>query len=66
LYEKYSKLDRNADGLLTYAEFMKLGKDMKVFPTVISSQDYIYIFKTIMKQKTLEEVGKKHDSILDI
>jgi Ca2+-binding EF-hand superfamily protein len=66
LYEKYSKLDRNADGLLTYAEFMRLGKDMKVFPTVISSQDYIYIFKTIMKQKTLEEVGKKHDSILDI
>lgn len=66
MYEKYSKLDRNADGLLTYAEFMKLGKDMKVFPTVISSQDYIYIFKTIMKQKTLEEVGKKHDSILDI
>ena len=66
MYEKYSKLDRNADGLLTYAEFMRLGKDMKVFPTVISSQDYIYIFKTIMKQKTLEEVGKKHDSILDI
>ena len=66
LYEKYAKLDRTADGLLTYAEYMRIGKELKVFPSVITSQDYIYIFKTMMKQKKLEEAGKKHDSILDI
>jgi len=48
-YDKHAKLDRNADGLLTYQEYMKLGKEIKIYPGIISSQDYIYIYKTMMK-----------------
>lgn len=57
LYDKYAKLDRNADGLLTYAEYMRIGKELRVYPSLVSSQDYIYIFKTMMKQKKLEEAN---------
>jgi len=37
LYDKWAKLDRTADGLLTYAEYMRLGKEMKVYPNLVSS-----------------------------
>jgi hypothetical protein len=51
LYQKQAMLDRSADGLLTYAEYMRFGKEQKIYPNVLTSQDYIYIFKTMMKQK---------------
>ena len=66
LYDKWVKLDRNADGLLTYAEYMHLGKELKVYPNLVTSQDYIYIYKTMMKEKKQTEGKVQHDSILDI
>lgn len=36
-YEKWAKLDRNADGLLTYAEYMRIGKELKIYPNLVSS-----------------------------
>jgi hypothetical protein len=65
-YDKWAKLDRSADGLLTYAEYMHLGKEMKVYPNLVSSQDYIYIYKTLMKEKKQTDGKAPHDSILDV
>ena len=45
---------------------MRSGKEQKIYPNVITSQDYIYIFKTMMKQKKLTDGKAPHDSILDI
>jgi hypothetical protein len=66
LYEKWAKLDRSADGLLTYAEYMRLGKDLKVYPSLVTSQDYIYIYKTIMKEKKQTEGLTQKESLLDV
>jgi hypothetical protein len=30
-------LDRSADGLLTYAEYMRFGKELKIYPNVLTS-----------------------------
>lgn len=65
-YDKQAKLDPNAGGLLSYNEYMRMGKVMNIYPGLISSQDYIYIYKTLMKDKKKAGVATTHDSVLDI
>lgn len=73
-YDKHAKADPATQGLLTYAEYMKIGKINALYPTILTSQDYIYVYKTQMKvkkqtekEKQIQQVAQKIDhSVLDI
>jgi len=36
---------------LSYNSYLKLGNKLSITPAIISSQDFIYIYKTIMRSK---------------
>jgi hypothetical protein len=36
-YDKYAKADPATQGLLTYAEYMKIGKLHALYPTIVTS-----------------------------
>lgn len=43
-----------------------MGKKLKLFPDVVSSQDYIYVYKTMMKAKKLQEKEVKYETLQDV
>jgi len=70
--EMYSKLDGVAikDGQVTlsYNAYMNMGKKLKLYPSIVSSQDYIYVYKTMMKvkMKAEKEGLVKYDTLQDV
>ena len=46
LYDKYAKADPATQSLLTYNDYMKFGKTYGLYPAILSSLDFIYVYKT--------------------
>ncbi len=52
---------------MSYNAYMKMGQKLQLFPTsVVSGQDYIYVYKTMMKVKKLSEKEVKYDTLQDV
>lgn len=56
MFEQYSKFDGVLIGkgeaiTMSYNAYMKMGQKLGLFPSIVSSQDYVYIYKTMMKVK---------------
>ena len=49
--QKYTKLSHPSDFQMSFAAFKKFGHDMKIYPTILSFDDFSYIFKMITKEK---------------
>lgn len=73
--QAFMELQSKSDGValkdgqqvtLSYNAYMNMGKKLKLFPDVISSQDYIYIYKTMMKTKKLLEKEVKYETLQDV
>lgn len=70
--ELYSKFDgvmkEKAAVVISYAAYMNMGKILKLYPNVVSAQDYVYIFKTMLKSKMkAEKEGNiKYDNLQDV
>lgn len=62
MFEQYCKLDSIEPGLLSYNSYVKMGQKAQITPQLLSSQDYLYIYKTILRQK----VSSIADSVQDI
>ena len=43
-----------------------MGKLANIFPSIVSSQDYIFIYKTIMRGKKQFDLNMNYDNIIDI
>jgi hypothetical protein len=50
--QKYTKKSKPSDFQINFNSFKKFGHDMKIYPNVISFDDFSHIFKTISKEKT--------------
>ena len=72
MFETYSKFDSvltgKEGGALSYNAYMKMGAKIGISPSIISSQDYVYVFKTMMKNKknTEKESGIKYENMSDV
>jgi hypothetical protein len=69
VFDIYSKFEPLSNGTMSYSAYMKMGQKAGITPAIVTGQDYIYIFKTLMKQKKQSEIaGSKQpiDSVLDI
>ncbi|CDW79816.1 UNKNOWN [Stylonychia lemnae] len=64
-FEQYCKMDSTDVTKLSYNSFLKLGNKLSITPTIITSQDYIYIYKTIMRAKKEISLQTPNDSISD-
>ena len=51
---------------MSYNAYMKMGAQLKIFPAIVSSQDYVYIYKTMMKVKKLTEKEVKYETLIDV
>ena len=58
MFDTYCKFDKNQIGKMTYKSYIQMGLKASITPQIISSQDYIYIYKTIMKSKKNNELQK--------
>ena len=58
MFETYCKFDKNQLNKMSYKSYIQMGSNAQLTPSIISSQDYIYIYKTIMKQKKLNYLSK--------
>ncbi len=60
LFEALSKLEaatkQGNTVTMNYNEYLKMGQKFGLFPGFVSSQDYVYVFKTMMKSKLKAEV----------
>lgn len=65
---KYTKKTQPGDFQMSFGAFKKFGHDMKIYPNIISFDDFSHVFKMICKEKTdkvktirLEEDSKLND-----
>ena len=65
MFDVYSKFDAR-DGKLSYNSYIKMGKLASICPQIISTQDYIYIYKTIMRGKKQLDLNVNFDNISDV
>ena len=49
--QKYTKNPKPSDFQMTYAQFKKFGHDMKIYPKIVSYDDFSHVFKMITKEK---------------
>lgn len=76
MFDMYSKFDgqilsmvpSSKDGLVTmsYKSFLKMGQNLGIWPKIIGSQDFIYIYKTQMKTKKQQETGVQYETLKDV
>jgi hypothetical protein len=47
---------------------MNMGKKLRLYPDIVTSQDYVYIYKTMMKtkKKAEKETGVKYETLQDV
>ncbi|TNV73202.1 hypothetical protein FGO68_gene2633 [Halteria grandinella] len=71
--EIYSKFDgvplkEGQAVTLSYNAYMNMGKKLRIYPDIVSSQDYVYIYKTMMKikMKAEKEGLVKYDTLQDV
>ena len=52
---------------MSYNAFMKMGQKLGLYPGIVSSHDYVYIYKTMMKTKLQneKEKGIKYETLID-
>ena len=63
--QKYTKLSQPSDFQMSFAAYKKFGHDMKIYPTIISFDDFSYIFKMITKEKSEKLKPVKQDVLQD-
>ena len=51
MFEVYAKFEGRSDGRLGYHSYLHMGKQTGIYPRFVSSQDFIYIYKTVMRGK---------------
>lgn len=49
--QKYTKQSNPSDFQMSFAAFKKFGHDLRIYPTILSFDDFSYIFKMITKEK---------------
>jgi hypothetical protein len=69
--EVYSKFDgvplkEGQAVTLSYNAYMNMGKKLKLYPDIVSSQDYVYIYKSMMKTKKKAENAVKYETLQDV
>lgn len=59
--QKYTKSVQPVDFQMTFAAFKKFGHDMKIYPKILSFDDFSYVFKMITKEKSQKTKDLKTD-----
>ena len=66
-FELISKYDNYEGGKLSYNAYVKFGHNYQLTPSVLPTQDFIYIYKTILREKAKNfDPNLNYNSILDI
>lgn len=74
MFEQYARFDlaqgKSTGGSVTmsYQAYMEMGKKLGLYPGTVTSQDFVYIYKSMMKAKKQQEQESavKYDTITDV
>ncbi len=67
MFDNYCRFDKPVTGKLSYKSYIQMGSKSFITPQIVSSQDYLYVFKTIMRaKKDLQGAQFEQNGTIDI